>query len=401
MAKRKIGQVPMSGSTPAQSRRNLTIEVSRRDLTVSVGRRDLMASVSRRDLMVAMALAGGGLCSPTFASSRGQKHTVSQHTPTDGQDWRWLEGNWDVWHRRLTKRLAGSNDWQEFGGNSALWLTMNGFGTIDDNIVDLPGDSYRGMTIRGFDQATRRWSIWWLDGRNPTRIDPPVVGKFEGDHATFVGRDEFAGRPIVVRFRWLDIHSRRPHWEQAFSTDDGATWEVNWNNYFTRTSATPSPLPRLDAAPRDWDFLVGSWQVRNRRLKQRLVGASQWEEFDNTLTNWPVLGGFGNVGDNVFHAPSGSYCGVSVRAFDPDRQEWLSWWLDSRNAARIGPPTRGRFEDGVGTLIGDDVHDGKPIKVRSQWSRITASSAHWEQASSTDDGASWETNWVADFARKA
>ena len=349
---------------------------------------------TRREVVMGMAAAGvwGGDL---------DIHASSANLDTHAKDWNWLVGRWDVWHRRLKDRLAGSNEWQEFGGESALWLSMNGLGTIDDNIIELPGDTYRGLTIRAFDLSTRRWLIWWLDGRNPTRIDPPVIGKFEGDSGTFVGRDEFEGRPIIMRFRWLDIHSRRPHWEQAFSTDNGASWEVNWRNFFTRTSAKPAPLPRMEHAPRDWDFLVGNWLVRNRRLKQRFTPNAPWEEFDNTITNWPVLGGFGNVGDNVFHAPDGRYHGMSIRAFDPQQLQWSSWWLDSRNPSQITPPMRGEFKDGIGTLIGNDVFEGKPIKVRSQWSRITPKTAHWEQSASIDGGVSWETNWIADLSRRS
>lgn len=358
---------------------------------------------TRRDVMVGMALAaiGGRVWAADFGHPRLGAGQRSGSLDTHANDWDWLVGNWDVWHRRLKERLEGSDEWQEFGGKSVLWLSMNGLGTIDDNIIDLPHGTYRGLTIRAFDPSTRRWSIWWLDGRNPTRLDPPVVGKFEGDSGTFVGRDEFEGRPIVMRFRWLDIHSRRPNWEQAFSADNGATWEVNWRNYFTRTRATPTPLPRVERAPRDWDFLVGSWHVRNRRLKQRFVASSQWEEFDNTIVNRTVLGGFGNVGDNVFHAPGSDYYGVSIRVFDHEKNQWLSWWLDSRNPTYIAPPVRGEFTEDVGTLIGEDLFENRKIKVRSQWSRITPTSAHWEQAASTDDGRSWETNWIADLTRQA
>ena len=43
--------------------------------------------------------------------------------------------------------------------------------------------------------------------------------------------------------------------------------------------------------------------------------------------------------------------------------------------------------------------DGRPITVRFIWSAITASSARWEQAFSADGGATWESNWVMEFAR--
>ena len=350
--------------------------------------------MNRRDVMIAMAMTGAAAASPSVLAN-GKDASAHAH------DWDWLIGNWDVWHRRLKERLTNNNDWQEFNGKSVLWTTLNGLGNVDDNVVELPDGIYRGLSIRSFDPATRQWAIWWMDGRYPTRLDPPVLGRFEADTGTFIGKDTLRGQPVVVRFRWLDIHSKRPNWEQAFSPDNGKTWEVNWRNYFTRTSAKPTSLPRLDDAPRDFDFLVGRWQVSNRRLKQRLVGSHQWEEFDNTLTNWSVLGGFGNVADNTFNAPGGAFHGVSLRAYDRDSKQWLSWWMDSRKPSQLSTPERGSFKDGVGTFIGDDVHEGKPVKVRAQWSHITPSSARWEQALSADNGATWETNWISELTRKA
>src|SRR3546814_19811235 len=97
----------------------------------------------------------------------------------------------------------------------------------------------------------------------------------------FNGRDRFKGRDIDVRFRWHDVHGARPNWDQGFSTDGGKSWEINWRNYFTRTAATPAPLPLLhDTKPmpnsRDFDFLVGAWKVRHRRLKKRRAGDTEW-----------------------------------------------------------------------------------------------------------------------------
>lgn len=252
-----------------------------------------------------------------------------------------------------------------------------------------------------FDPGTGKWSIWWLDGRDPTRVDPPVLGGFHGDVGSFVGHDTFKGRPITMRFRWNDIHGSRPWWEQAFSADDGASWEVNWRNYFTRTSAVPTPLPALAEAPRDFDFMVGSWNVRHRRLRHRLVGNHDWDGFGGTLVNWPVLGGHGNVDDNVMVLPSGTIRGIGLHTFDRTSGQWLSRWLDERAPSVIEPAMRGRFTDGAGTFIGDDHLDGRPVKTRVVWSRITARSAHWEQSCSADGGATWEPNWISDFTRTA
>lgn len=164
--------------------------------------------------------------SPAAAGIDGHRH-----------DWDWLVGRWNVRHRRLNGRLVGSTDWQEFDGTSHLWLTLDGLGTVDDNWLDLPGGAYRAVGLRAFDPATRRWGIWWLDARYPTRIDPPVYGAFENGVGTFVGDDVLDNRPIKVRFRWSEITATSARWEQAFSPDNGATWEVNWVMRFTRAAA--------------------------------------------------------------------------------------------------------------------------------------------------------------------
>jgi hypothetical protein len=112
--------------------------------------------------------------------------------------------------------------------------TLGGYGNVDDNKLELPSGAYRAMSIRAYDNATKNWSIWWLDGRNPGSLDVPVVGRFEGDVGIFETRDTFQGRPIVVQFKWIVKDPERPRWEQAFSTDEGKTWELNWVMDFTR-----------------------------------------------------------------------------------------------------------------------------------------------------------------------
>ena len=151
-------------------------------------------------------------------------------------DFDFFMGTWHVHHRRLKARLAGSDEWQEFEGTCEAWPILGGAGNIDDNVLELPAGDYRAISLRTFDPATNRWSIWWLDGRNASRLDPPVVGGFENGIGTFIAPDTFNDRPILVRFLWSNITDRTCRWEQAFSTDDGATWEVNWVMESTRVA---------------------------------------------------------------------------------------------------------------------------------------------------------------------
>ena len=151
----------------------------------------------------------------------------------------------------------------------------------------------------------------------------------------------------------------------------------------------------------DFDFLVGRWTVAHRRLRQRLVGDTGWEEFGGVCESRPVVGGLANIDDNILELPAGTCRAATLRVFDPVAKLWSIWWVDGR-APRLEPPVHGRFEDGVGTFLGDDVlDDGRPVRVRFTWSEITAHSARWNQAFSADGGATWEDNWTMRFGRVA
>ncbi len=161
---------------------------------------------------------------------------MDQSTPTysTAHDFDFLQGHWRVLHRRLRQRLVGNGEWQAFDGTCAMQKLLGGHGNVDDNLLHLPEGSYRAVSLRSFDAQTRRWAIWWLDGRHPHSIDVPVVGGFESGIGSFYAEDSLHGRPIRVRFRWTDVHSDTPRWEQAFSPDAGQTWEVNWTMTFMR-----------------------------------------------------------------------------------------------------------------------------------------------------------------------
>ena len=149
----------------------------------------------------------------------------------------------------------------------------------------------------------------------------------------------------------------------------------------------------------DFDFQQGEWTVAHRRLKQRLVGCTEWEEFGGTCTQYPVLGGLGNVEDNWLDYPAGALRAVALRSFDPATETWAIWWLDGRFPHVLDVPLVGGFKEGVGSFFADDIHDGKPIRLRFLWLATESDTPHWEQAMSDDEGVTWETNWTMDFTR--
>jgi len=154
--------------------------------------------------------------------------------------------------------------------------------------------------------------------------------------------------------------------------------------------------PELDPRARDFDFLLGTWDVRHRRLRDRLVGSEDWDTFDGTAACREVLDGVGNV-DEIW-MPSRGVVGMTVRLFDRQTALWSLHWASSATGV-FEPPVVGGFDAGVGLFYGDDVHAGRSIRVRFRWDNITRRTARWQQAFSTDDERTWETNWIMELTR--
>ena len=157
--------------------------------------------------------------------------------------------------------------------------------------------------------------------------------------------------------------------------------------------------PEAPPGAADFDFFIGSWRVAHHRLRERLAGCTDWDDFGGTSVTRKILGGLGNIDDNVLDLPGGAYRAVTLRAFDPATGNWTIWWLDGRRPGSLDSPMVGRFGDGIGQFHADDTLAGRPIRVRFLWTLTRPGCPRWEQAFSPDGGKTWETNWVMDFTR--
>ena len=155
---------------------------------------------------------------------------------------------------------------------------------------------------------------------------------------------------------------------------------------------------QTEPSTRDFDFWIGRWIAHNRRLRKRLAGSDEWDEFEATIIARPILDGMGN--EDEFRTDfDGGFIGMSFRFFDPVKKQWSIYWADSRRSGELDPPVFGTFSGNTGVFEGPDVFEGRPILVRFTWSRVTTPTPHWEQAFSEDGGETWETNWITDFTR--
>lgn len=159
-------------------------------------------------------------------------------------------------------------------------------------------------------------------------------------------------------------------------------------------------LELMSTAPSDFDFVIGDWVVKHRRLKERLANCNEWVEFDGEMSTQKILGGFGNVEDNILRLHDEVVRAIALRSYDQNTTRWSIWWLDGRLPGQIDVPVVGKFVDGVGTFFANDTFEEIPIIVRFVWRQIDQNLLHWDQAFSVDAGDTWETNWTMEFRRQ-
>ena len=167
--------------------------------------------------------------------------------------------------------------------------------------------------------------------------------------------------------------------ESAAATDDSTA----------RQSAT------LRDGSHDFDFLFGRWKVH---LKRKVSGTDRWTESDGYGIYRQVWGGRANLNEFFTESPSGHVEGLTLRTYNPATHQWSLYWANGRDGI-LSSAQVGQFNRGQGEFYAQDNSDGKSTLWRYVWSKITPTSAHFEQAFSEDGGRSWEVNWISDMMR--
>jgi hypothetical protein len=167
----------------------------------------------------------------------------------------------------------------------------------------------------------------------------------------------------------------------------------------------PAPrAPAADSPPaagaerngqHDFDFLFGRWKVH---LKRKVAGTDRWTESDGYGIYRKVWGGRANLNEFFTESPNDHIEGLTLRTYNGATHLWSLYWANSRDGI-LSSPQVGKFDHGQGEFYAQDNSDGKSTLLRYVWSKITATSAHFEQAFSEDGGRSWDVTWMSDMVR--
>jgi hypothetical protein len=146
----------------------------------------------------------------------------------DGQhDFDFNIGSWKTKLSRLKDPLSGSTAWVTYEGTTLVREVMGGRANLVE--LDVAGEAGRieGVLLRLYNPQKREWSLNFASMRNGT-MTPPMIGRFKDGRGEFFAKDTFNDMPILVRFVITKVTPTTCRFEQAFSADDGKTWEVNW-----------------------------------------------------------------------------------------------------------------------------------------------------------------------------
>jgi hypothetical protein len=149
----------------------------------------------------------------------------------------------------------------------------------------------------------------------------------------------------------------------------------------------------------DFDFNIGVWKSRIRRLQHPLTGSKEWIDVSGTVTVSKVWQGRANLEEIEADGPTGHLEGLTLRLYNAESRQWYLYWANSK-VGTLGTPNVGEFKSGRGEFYSQDQFGGRTILVRQTYSDITQSSYHFEQSFSDDGGKTWEPNWVASLTRE-
>jgi hypothetical protein len=160
------------------------------------------------------------------------------------------------------------------------------------------------------------------------------------------------------------------------------------------TPASAAPAAAEDGQ-RDFDWEIGTWRTDVRVLADPLSDTEdEWLRFAGTSVVRPLSDRRANVVELDVAGPAGRIEGLNMRLYEPQARRWSLTFVNLRDGL-LTPSVYGGFHHGTGEFVGDDRLGGRPIKVRFLIFRQGPDKARFEQAFSGDDGATWETNWIA------
>jgi hypothetical protein len=177
-------------------------------------------SLERRLLL---ALVGAAVATMSYAQS-----APGASAPRDGShDFDFEIGTWKTHVSRLVHPLTGSTTWADYDGTTVVSKVWDGRANLVELEVSGPSGHIEALSLRLYNPEAHQWSLNFSNSNGGT-LGVPTVGEFKAGRGEFYDQESLGARSILVRFVISPVNADECRFEQAFSSDGGKSWEVNW-----------------------------------------------------------------------------------------------------------------------------------------------------------------------------
>jgi hypothetical protein len=347
--------------------------------------------------------------SPKAAGAAAQMGPLYASAERDGQhDFDFHFGTWKTHISKLRHSTTGSPTWVTLDGTVVVRKIWDGRANLEEVEADGAAGHFEDLALFLYNPQAHQWSITFAGSNDGTLGFPSSIGEFKNGRGEFFDQEIRNGKSILVRMIWSKITPNSHHYEQAFSSDGGRTWETNFAASLTREApaVAKAAAGRLaghgagtDPDGQDaFDFGLGTWKEHTVRLLHPLTGSKTWMQMDGVSVDKPIWNGRANIVELESDGPTGHLELLSLRLYNPRSREWNLYFATSQVGIVSGAMT-GAFNDGRGEFFSEESVKGRGVLVRFTVTKVAANSERSEQAFSADGGKTWEVNWINTYTR--
>jgi hypothetical protein len=256
------------------------------------------------------------------------------------------------------------------------------------------GDFLVGFSLRAFNPQLGQWDLVLLWPNTGEPRFGELAGAFRHNRGEFYSRNiAETGDTTLTRFTFSDVTPSSLRWQEGRSVDNGRTWDSNWIMEFSRreplfqgplmNGPAVTTLRCPDPEFRGMDFLIGEWAGQSE------PDTLETEGMGVRATVTPILEGCGMMERISAIGQNSAWEVFRVRAFEPSRDRWVEYRLDTRW------PALQRLEASVPAAGGDWVfqsHEGEAVEgaLRVTMTRGVDGSIAWVEERYNGETSQWD-----------
>lgn len=134
---------------------------------------------------------------------------------------------------RLLEPLSGSTKWVETQGTTVVSRVWGGRANLAEVHIEPPVGPIDFLALRWYSPAARQWFLTFANAADGT-VGVPMAGVFKDRRLDLYDAEPMDGKQVLVHFAIWPTTGDGGASEQAFSSDGGKTWEVNYRTQYTR-----------------------------------------------------------------------------------------------------------------------------------------------------------------------